>query len=48
MALQERGKIEVVLGPAARKARRTDLNNKMRCWEGHIKELRKKMEIRYK
>lgn len=37
MALQERKTVDVVLSPDAKKARVIDLNNKMRCWEGHMR-----------
>lgn len=33
---QERKTASVVLSPDAKRARIVDLNNKMKCWAGHI------------
>lgn len=37
MNLQEREKTKVALSPKASKARIIDLENKVKCWEGHIR-----------
>lgn len=46
MALQEREKAEVVLTPAAEKARIIDLVNKVECWKGHIEIAQKNGGLR--